>query len=266
MRIATWNINSVSVRTDRLLAWLASAQPDVLCLQELKVAAEQFPVAEVEAAGYAVAAHGDGRWNGVAILSRVGLDDVTRGLPGAAGVRRRRSSRGRSARRAAACACGRCTCPTAARSTTRTTPTSSSGSASLRDTAVAELPAGAPLGRARRLQRRADRLRRLGHLEVRRLHPRDRRRSARPSTPCATPGWSRCCRARSSTTRPTPTGTTASSPSPRTPACASTSSSGRRRSATRSGDAYVDREARKPGTKGTTPPSDHAPVVVDVAL
>ena len=82
MRIATWNINSVTVRTDRLLAWLESAQPDVLCLQELKVPADQFPVAEVEAAGYAVAAHGDGRWNGVAILSRVGLDDVTRGLPG----------------------------------------------------------------------------------------------------------------------------------------------------------------------------------------
>ena len=82
MRIATWNINSVTVRTDRLLAWLESAAPDVLCLQELKVPAEQFPVAEVEAAGYSVAAHGDGRWNGVAILSRVGLEDVVRDLPG----------------------------------------------------------------------------------------------------------------------------------------------------------------------------------------
>jgi exodeoxyribonuclease-3 len=82
VRIATWNINSVLVRTDRLVAFLASAQPDVLCLQELKAPTEEFPFAEVEAAGYTVAAHGTGRWNGVALLSRVGLDDVTVGLPG----------------------------------------------------------------------------------------------------------------------------------------------------------------------------------------
>ncbi len=81
MRVATWNINSVAVRTDRLLAWLGSAQPDVLCLQELKVATDEFPVDEVRAAGYDVAAHGAGRWNGVAILSRVGLADVVRDLP-----------------------------------------------------------------------------------------------------------------------------------------------------------------------------------------
>jgi exodeoxyribonuclease-3 len=82
VRVATWNINSVAVRTDRLLAWLGSAAPDVLCLQELKVATEEFPFDEVRAAGYDVAAHGAGRWNGVAILSRVGLDDVVRDLPG----------------------------------------------------------------------------------------------------------------------------------------------------------------------------------------
>jgi exodeoxyribonuclease-3 len=80
VRIATWNVNNVVTRTERLLAYLASAQPDVLCLQELKVTTDQVPVAEIEAAGYAVAAQGDGRWNGVAILSRVGLDDVTHGL------------------------------------------------------------------------------------------------------------------------------------------------------------------------------------------
>jgi exodeoxyribonuclease-3 len=82
VRIATWNINSVSVRLERLLAWLSSAAPDVLCLQELKLAAADFPVAEVEALGYQVAAHGDGRWNGVAVLSRVGIADVERDLPG----------------------------------------------------------------------------------------------------------------------------------------------------------------------------------------
>lgn len=82
VRIATWNINSVSVRTDRLLAWLAAAEPDVLCLQELKAPAADFPVEAVGALGYEVAAHGDGRWNGVAVLSRVGIADVVRDLPG----------------------------------------------------------------------------------------------------------------------------------------------------------------------------------------
>lgn len=82
VRIASWNINSVSVRLGRLAAWLGSAAPDVLCLQELKLATADFPVAEVEALGYQVAAHGDGRWNGVAILSRVGIADVERDLPG----------------------------------------------------------------------------------------------------------------------------------------------------------------------------------------
>ena len=80
MRIVSWNVNNVVTRIERLLAFLASAQPDVLCLQELKVPTEAFPYAEVEAAGYAVAARGEGRWNGVAILSRVGLDDVTHDL------------------------------------------------------------------------------------------------------------------------------------------------------------------------------------------
>lgn len=82
MRIASWNINSVTTRTDRLVRWLGSAAPDVLCLQELKVPTDAFPYSEVEAAGYAVAARGAGRWNGVAILSKVGLDDITYDLPG----------------------------------------------------------------------------------------------------------------------------------------------------------------------------------------
>jgi exodeoxyribonuclease-3 len=80
MRIATWNVNSVGARLPRLVAWLESARPDVLCLQELKSTTEAFPNAEVEALGYEVAAYGTGRWNGVAILSKVGLDEVKRGL------------------------------------------------------------------------------------------------------------------------------------------------------------------------------------------
>ena len=81
MRLATWNVNSVRARLPRLLLWLEQTRPDVLCLQETKCAADGFPTAEVADLGYAVAAHGDGRWNGVAVLSRIGLADVVRGLP-----------------------------------------------------------------------------------------------------------------------------------------------------------------------------------------
>ncbi|MGH3620824.1 MAG: exodeoxyribonuclease III [Sciscionella sp.] len=80
MRIATWNVNSVGARLPRLLGWLSSASPDVLCLQELKCDAKAFPTAEVGELGYDVAVHGAGRWNGVAVLSRVGIDEVRRGL------------------------------------------------------------------------------------------------------------------------------------------------------------------------------------------
>ena len=81
VRVATWNINSVNARLPKLLEWLASAVPDVLCLQELKCTTDAFPFDEVRELGYETAAHGTGRWNGVAILSRIGLDDVVRGLP-----------------------------------------------------------------------------------------------------------------------------------------------------------------------------------------
>src|SRR5690242_10872185 len=80
MRIATWNVNSIGARLPRLLAWLDSARPDVVCLQELKTTTEAFPAGEVSALGYEVAAYGLGRWNGVAVLSRTGLEDVRRGL------------------------------------------------------------------------------------------------------------------------------------------------------------------------------------------
>ncbi|HSA51670.1 MAG TPA: exodeoxyribonuclease III [Yinghuangia sp.] len=80
MRVATWNINSVGARLPRMLEWLDGTAPDVLCLQELKCTADAFPYEAVQDLGYQVAAHGDGRWNGVAILSKVGLKDVVRGL------------------------------------------------------------------------------------------------------------------------------------------------------------------------------------------
>ncbi len=80
MRIATWNINGVNPRIERLTHWLGSAAPDVLCLQELKCAHDDFPFAAVAAAGYESVVHADGRWNGVGILSRVGLAEVRRNL------------------------------------------------------------------------------------------------------------------------------------------------------------------------------------------
>lgn len=85
--MATWNVNSVKARLPRLLDWLAESKPDVLCLQETKCPARDFPVAEVGALGYDTAVHGDGRWNGVAVLSRVGIDDVVLGFAGEPGYR-----------------------------------------------------------------------------------------------------------------------------------------------------------------------------------
>jgi exodeoxyribonuclease-3 len=83
--LATWNVNSIMARLPRLVEWLDATRPDVLCLQETKVADGAFPTAEVATLGYEVATHGSGRWNGVAILSRVGLDAVTAGFPGEPG-------------------------------------------------------------------------------------------------------------------------------------------------------------------------------------
>jgi exodeoxyribonuclease-3 len=80
MRIATWNVNSLNARLPRVEEWLSYAQPDVLCMQETKVADAAFPVMPFSAAGYEVAHHGDGRWNGVAIASRVGIDDIKVGF------------------------------------------------------------------------------------------------------------------------------------------------------------------------------------------
>ncbi|MFD0634402.1 exodeoxyribonuclease III [Catenulispora yoronensis] len=82
MRVATWNVNSVTARVERLVGWLGSAKPDVLCLQELKTTDEAFPAEQVAELGYEAATWGTGRWNGVAVLSRVGLADVERGWPG----------------------------------------------------------------------------------------------------------------------------------------------------------------------------------------
>ncbi len=88
MRIATWNVNSVKQRVPRLLPWLDERQPDVVCLQETKLADDAFAALlddELAKRGYEVAAHGEAAWNGVAILSRAGLDDVVAGIEGGPG-------------------------------------------------------------------------------------------------------------------------------------------------------------------------------------
>jgi exodeoxyribonuclease-3 len=76
MRIVTWNVNSLKARLPRVEEWLADVQPDVLCMQETKMSDEAFPALTFEAMGYQCAHHGQGQWNGVAILSRVGITDV----------------------------------------------------------------------------------------------------------------------------------------------------------------------------------------------
>ncbi|WP_019643824.1 exodeoxyribonuclease III [Novispirillum itersonii] len=80
--IATWNVNSVKARLENVLDWISSATPDVLLLQELKCMDEAFPFAALEAAGYSCHVHGQKAYNGVALLSRLPVSDVMRGLPG----------------------------------------------------------------------------------------------------------------------------------------------------------------------------------------
>ena len=80
MKIATWNINSVRARTERLAAWLKASQPDVMFLQELKCTDEQFPRAEVEALGYHCETYGQKTYNGVAVISKEKPEAVARGL------------------------------------------------------------------------------------------------------------------------------------------------------------------------------------------
>ena len=95
MRIATWNVNSLKARLPRVEEFLGYADVDVLCLQETKLADKTFPALTFSALGYDSVHNGQGQWNGVAILSRVGIDDPSQRLR----RRARRSLRRRRARR-----------------------------------------------------------------------------------------------------------------------------------------------------------------------
>lgn len=88
VRVATWNVNSIKQRLPRLLPWLDQREPDVVCLQETKLtdaAFDQLLGGELATRGYAIARHGEAQWNGVAILSRIGLDDAVVGITDAPG-------------------------------------------------------------------------------------------------------------------------------------------------------------------------------------
>ena len=80
MRFATWNVNSLKVRQERVEQWLTDISPDVVCMQETKLADDAFPQLAFEALGYSAVHHGEGRWNGVAVLSRRGVDSVSFGF------------------------------------------------------------------------------------------------------------------------------------------------------------------------------------------
>jgi exodeoxyribonuclease-3 len=89
LKIAAWNVNSLKVRLPHVLDWLATVQPDALCLQETKTEDKGFPFAELEAAGYTAIHNGQKTYNGVAILSRHGVQDVQRDIPGFADEQKR---------------------------------------------------------------------------------------------------------------------------------------------------------------------------------
>ena len=137
VRIATWNVNSIRTRVDRVVDWMVRAGVDVLAMQETKCADDKLPTMPFVAAGYEVAHCGHDQWNGVAIASRVGLDDVTTtfdGQPTTLEAKGRhdpcvlpRSPHVRSVPPAPVCGCGACTCPTAGVSEIRITATSWNG-------------------------------------------------------------------------------------------------------------------------------------------
>ena len=81
MRIATWNVNSINARLETVLGWFREANPDVACLQEIKCVDEKFPREAFESLGYNVAVHGQKTYNGVALLSKTPMEDIRRGLP-----------------------------------------------------------------------------------------------------------------------------------------------------------------------------------------
>ena len=270
MRLATWNVNSIRARVDRIVDFAVRRVVDVLAMQEIKCKAEQFPFEQFEDAGYHVEAHGFSQWNGVAIAepraARPTCEHAFPGMPGFAKEPRRcampRRRPARSARPSAASGCGASTCPTAARSATRTTTTSSTGSRALQRV-HARRAGREPRSRARarrRLQHRPD--------GCRQRRPRggpgllDPRLAARArGVRGARGGGADGRRAPARADRIHVLGLQAAALPEATRACASTSSSARTRSRTPS----PARRSTATSARAKLP-SDHVPVVVDLDL
>ena len=180
MRIATWNVNSITARLPRVAEWLRGSGTDVLCLQETKVAADTFPADAFGELGYEVAHHGQGRWNGVAVISRVGIDDVERGFPGDPGFPDAETLEARAI--GATCGGVRVWSLYVPNGRTPDDPHYAYKLAwfsALTAHLGPQVAASTAARRRRRLQRGADRRRRLGSGEVRGLHARHRRRACR---------------------------------------------------------------------------------------
>ncbi len=219
MRIATWNVNSLKVRLPRVEEWLGYAQPDVLCLQETKLADATFPHLAFAGFGYESVHHGDGRWNGVAILSRV--RDRRRG------VRLRRTGRPRlrdphhhrTLRRHLG---DQRVCPERAQPRF--------GAVHVQAGLAGQAPPASGCGREprraggglRRLQYRSGRSRRLGPEGLRGLDPRQSAGAGRPARRWRSGAWSTPSGPAIPTTASSATGTTGPATSTSIGACAST--------------------------------------------
>ncbi len=135
VKVATWNVNSIKVRLEHVLAWLDREQPDVLALQEIKTKDEDFPVDALSARGYSSIVSGQAGYNGVALVSRIAPSDVAHGIGGYVDEQKRVLG----ATRSPACASTACTCRTARTPSPTSTATSSSWLAALRNLLAVEL-------------------------------------------------------------------------------------------------------------------------------
>ena len=259
MRLATWNVNSLKARLERVEEWVAQVQPDVLCMQETKLADEAFPAMAFQALGYETAHHGEGRWNGVAIPSRVGLDDVVAGFATP-------TSRDAEARLIWA-TCGGVRVGQrlrAQRTRARRRPLPVQAALARAARAVLD-DQYAPSSIARHLRRLQHRPRGPGRLRpgrVRRGDPHQRAGARRRWARARGVGARRRVPPAATTTAGSSRGgTTGPATSTRARACASTSSLATAPLAAGSTGELIDRNARK--GKG---PSDHAPVIVDFDL
>ena len=263
MRIATWNVNSIRSRIDRVEAWLERSDVDVLAIQETKAREDQFPLDRFEALGYEVAHHGLNQWNGVAIASRVGLDDVQVGFDGMPGwgepVGAEARAIGATLRRRTGLVALRPQRPRARRPAPGLQ--ARAGSARLPRPAgswLADDPAAqiALLGDWNIAPHDED-VWSVEYYEGQARTPPPA--SAPPSRASSTPASATSCAPTRASPAPSPTGTTRSCASRSARACGSTSRSCSPALADRVVGAAIDREERK--GKGA---SDHAPVVFQV--